>query len=123
MKRNSAFCVVSIAVIAMSFPGPVLAFFALFQAGGPLSHLTKSDVEIARAEIRAALETTPDGHTRTWSNPATNASGTVTPIKTFTMKGMRCRSTEFTTYAGGERGQSKWNICKTKDGWKVATGE
>lgn len=34
--------------------------------------------------------------------------------------GMRCRATEFTTSAGGERGASTWNLCKTKDGWKVA---
>jgi surface antigen len=122
MRRNSIFCLVSIAVIAMSFPGPVLAFNELFMARGPFEHMTKNDANIARAEIRAALETTPDGHTHTWSNPETNASGTVTPIKTFTSKGMRCRSTEFTSYIGGQRGQSKWNLCKTKDGWKVATG-
>jgi len=33
---------------------------------------------------------------------------------------MRCRATEFTTAAGTERGASTWNLCRTKDGWKVA---
>jgi surface antigen len=121
MKRHSVFCLIGIAVIVMSLPGSVFAFNALFERRGPLSHLTKSDIEIARPEIRAALEETPDGHTRTWSNPKTNASGTVTPVKTFTTKGMRCRSVEFTSFIGGERGQSKWDFCKTKDGWKIVT--
>jgi surface antigen len=123
MKRTSTYCLAWIAVIGITFSGSVLAFNALFMSKGPLSHLTKSDIKIARAEIGAALETAPDGHTHTWSNPETKASGTVTPIKTFTMKGMNCRLMEFTSYVGGERGQSKWNLCKTKDGWKIATGE
>ncbi len=33
---------------------------------------------------------------------------------------MRCRATEVTTSAGTERGASIWNLCRTKDGWKVA---
>ena len=98
----------------------VLAFNELFLARGPLGNLKKGDIAIARAEIRNALETGADGYVHTWSNPETGASGTVRPTSTVTKKGMRCRVTDFTTYAGGERGASTWTICKTKDGWKVA---
>lgn len=108
------------ALIAASFSSPIFAINELFLASGPLGKLTKSDINIARAEIRKALDTGKDGQTYTWSNPETKASGTVKPTKTFTKDGMRCRATEFATSAGGERGASTWNLCHTKDGWKVA---
>ena len=111
---------ISAALLAASFSSQVFAFNELFLANGPLGHLTKNDITIARAEIKKALETGKDGQTFAWTNPETKASGTIKPTKTFTKDGMRCRATEFATSAGGERGASTWNLCSTKDGWKVA---
>ena len=119
MRHQTKIFLAGAALISASFSSPVLAINALFAARGPLGHLTKSDIEIARAEIRKALDTAKDGQPHTWSNPETKASGTVKPTRTFTKDGMRCRATEFTTSAGGERGASTWNLCSTKDGWRV----
>ena len=110
----------SVALIAIAFSSDVFAINELFLGRGPLAHLTKDDIAIARAEIMKTLDSGADGQTQTWSNPKTNASGTIKPTKTFTKDGMRCRAAEFTTSAGGERGASTWNVCHTKDGWKVA---
>ena len=88
----------------------------MFLGEGPLGHLKKEDIAIARAEIMKTLDKGEDGQTQTWSNPTTKASGTIKPVKTFTKDGMRCRAAEFTTSAGGERGASTWNVCHTKDG-------
>lgn len=120
MKYRKVICHISAALIAGSFASQVSAANELFLARGPLGHLKKDDVTIARAEITKALDTGQDGQTQTWSNPKTKASGTVKPTKTFTKDGMRCRAAEFSTSAGGERGASTWNLCKTKDGWKIA---
>lgn len=120
MRHRNLVRHVSAALIAASLSSQVFAINELFLARGPLGHLKKDDVAIARAEIAKALDSGADGQTQTWSNPKTKASGTVKPTKTFTKDGMRCRATEFTTSAGGERGASTWNLCKTKDGWKVA---
>ncbi len=120
MKFNKTICLAGAALMAASLSTPSLAVNELFMARGPMGHLKKSDISIARAEIRKALDTGKDGETSTWSNPETKASGTIKPTKTFTKDGMRCRATEFTTSAGGERGASTWNLCSTKDGWKVA---
>ncbi len=119
MKYPTTHCLIGAALVAASFSSPTFALNALFVARGPLAHLTKSDVTIARAEIAKALDTGKDGQAFTWSNPETKASGTIKPTNTFTKDGMRCRATEFTTSAGGERGASTWNLCHTKDGWKV----
>jgi surface antigen len=120
MKHQSTLCVIGAALVAASFSSSAFALNALFLGRGPLGHLTKSDVTIARTEIAKALDTGKDGQAFTWSNPETKASGTIKPTNTFTKDGMRCRATEFTTSAGGERGASTWNLCSTKDGWKVA---
>ena len=111
---------VSAALIAASVSSQAFAINELFLAKGPLGKLTKNDITIARAEIQKALDTGKDGQTFTWNNPETKATGTIKPTKTFTKDGMRCRATEFATSAGGERGASTWNLCSTKDGWKVA---
>jgi surface antigen len=119
MLLNRMVCALATAVVAMSFSCPVFAQNSLFLANGPLGHITKTDKTIALAAIRAALESGSDGHTYTWSNSATGASGTVTPVKTYKKNGMACRRADFTTYAGGERGGSAWNLCKTSAGWKI----
>ena len=105
--------------IPLTVAPPALAFNDLFMAKGPMGHLTKGDIEQARAAIGPALETNRDNEMSTWSNPATNASGTVMPTRTFVSNGMRCRAMTFTTAAGGETGGSKWNFCKTQSGWKI----
>ena len=110
---------VAIATGVFVFAPEASAFNELFLARGPLGNLKKSDIAIARAEIRNALETGADGYVHTWSNPETGASGTVIPTSTVTKNGMRCRVTDFTTYAGGERGASTWTLCKTKGEWKL----
>ena len=120
MTYQRTICLAGAALIAASLSSPTLAVNELFMARGPLGKLTKSDIDIARAEFRKALDTGKDGQTFTWSNPETKASGTVKPTKTFTKDGMRCRATEFKTSAGGEKGASTFNLCSTKDGWKIA---
>lgn len=119
MLLNRMVCALAPAVIAVSFSYPAFAQNSLFLANGPLGHITKTDKTIALAAIRTALDSGSDGHTYTWSNPATGASGTVTPGKTYKKNSMACRRAEFTTYAGGERGGSTWNLCKTNAGWKI----
>lgn len=120
MRHRRSIYRLSAALIAASFSTQVFAFNELFMAKGPMGKLKKSDVAIARTEIGKALDKGKDGETYNWSNPETKASGTIKPTNTFTKDGMRCRATEFTTSAGGERGASTWNLCSTKDGWKVA---
>ena len=119
MTHRKPICVMAVALIAASFSSQVSALNALFAVQGPLAHLTKEDAQIARAEIQKALTSGKDGQTYKWSNPKTQASGTVTPTKTFMKDGMRCRATDFSTSAGGERGASTWTMCDTKDGWKI----
>src|SRR5215203_5667831 len=94
---------------------------SLFLANGALAHVTKADIAIARPAIRAALDSGDDGYTYTWSNPATGASGTVTPMKAYKKISMECRRADVTAYAGGVRGGSAWEFCKVGADWKRAS--
>ncbi len=122
MKHTRMSGLVGATIVAASVSSSAVAFNEFFAKGGPLSYLTESDISIVRTAVRSALDTAPDGNTETWTNPETKSSGTITPTKTFTKYGLRCRSVQFTTYAGGQSGRSEWTLCKTKDGWKIATG-
>ncbi|MGZ8993861.1 MAG: hypothetical protein ACXW16_07595, partial [Burkholderiaceae bacterium] len=65
---------VSAALIAASVSSQAFAINELFLAKGPLGHLTKNDITIARVEIKKALDTGKDGQTFTWTNPETKAT-------------------------------------------------
>jgi surface antigen len=112
----------AIGFFAASIAGPALAFNELFADDTAFAKLQDDDIKIASRVIRDALDKGPDDQTQTWSNPKTHASGTVKPSKLFEMKGMQCRKVEFTTSAGGRSGNSRWKICKTDKGWKIAGG-
>ena len=76
----------------------------------------------AGAVMRRVLEEGQDGQSYPWKNPATSASGTVTPLASFTRQGMRCRGPAFVITTRGETSRSQWNLCRTPEGWKVAEG-
>lgn len=117
-KRSLA----AIGFFAASIAGPALAFNELFADDTAFAKLQEEDLKIARGVILDALDKGPDDQTQTWTNPKTKATGTVKPSKPFEMKGLQCRKVEFTTSAGGRSGNSRWNICKTAKGWKIAGG-
>lgn len=120
MKRHSPMAL-SLAAAFVLAAAPLSGFSAdnkVF-ATSPMAKMTDADFTIARAAVDDALDNAPDGEKRAWSNPATKASGTVRPGKTFTRDGLRCRSADFATTAGGKSGQSKWNLCKKDGAWKI----
>ncbi len=67
MTRRKAIFQLSAALIAVSFSSQVFAINELFLGRGPLAHLKKEDIAIARAEIMKTLDSGADGQTQTWS--------------------------------------------------------
>ena len=85
----------------------------------PSSHMTEEDRRIAMATINSALDEGKAGSTYRWDNPATKASGSITPQQPFSQAGMTCRSAEIDASAGGQRNITRWKLCKTPEGWKI----
>ncbi|HVO89299.1 MAG TPA: RT0821/Lpp0805 family surface protein [Casimicrobiaceae bacterium] len=85
----------------------------------PSTHMTPEDREMAKTAVENALDSGENGTTYRWQNPATGASGSVTPKKSFARDGMQCRKVDYAASAKGRNNASTWNVCKTPDGWKI----
>ena len=107
---------VSIALCA----GPASAQNVGFMNDSAISRMNREDTAMFMRNYQQALDSLPDGHTNTWTNPKTGSTGTATPLKTTKEKGMTCRLLEITNQAGGLSGRSEWNFCQTKEGWKTS---
>lgn len=112
-------CVRLLAMALGVVASPAFAANRAFYTELPLTYMTGEDRKIAVDRINGALDGGNDGETYRWENPATGASGSVTPKASFTRDGARCRSADFSTTAGGRKNASTWKLCKTSEGWKI----
>jgi surface antigen len=118
MRRTRILLVgVSIALAAASAAAQNIGFLR----DSAMSFMNREDSAMLVRNFTQALDSLPDGHTSTWTNPKTGSSGTATPLNTTSQKGMTCRLLEMSNQAGGQSGASKFTFCKTKDGWKIAS--
>ncbi len=106
--------------LAAAFPAS--AINEMFAKDAPVSRMTQEDFRIASEVMRKALDEGKDGQSYEWKNPATSASGTITPLARFEKDGMHCRGAAFSSEVKGAKGKSQWNLCKTSQGWKVLEG-
>ena len=90
-------------------------------SNAPITKMTKQDLVLMTKNYTDALNGNPDGHTSAWTNSATGASGTATPLSSGTEKGIKCRRIEITNSAGGMSGRSEHQACLTKAGWRFAS--
>jgi surface antigen len=117
MRRIAALALPAI-LLAVA-PATALAVARAFWSELPVTYMNEQDRTIAIDRINSALDGGNDGETYRWENPATGASGSVTPKKSFTQDGNRCRSADFSTTAGGRKNAGTWKLCKIGDGWKI----
>ncbi|GAB2186504.1 RT0821/Lpp0805 family surface protein [Roseibium sp. LAB1] len=93
------------------------------ETGKRASKLRASDKSRAENTLQAALEKTVSGKDRSWQNPASGASGTVTPLKTWKNRsGDFCRSyRERIKLADGQTISRRGVACRSPDAvWKAA---
>lgn len=115
----------AIPTLLVTFALPLCAATSLaqnidFLRDAPIAHMTKEDIALMERNYLQALDSLPDGHTNTWTNPKTGASGTATPTRTTKQDGATCRMLEITNQAGGRSGRSEWTFCETKGGWRTS---
>ena len=121
MKRIDAVRMV-LAVALATGAGGAHAINEMFAKDAPITRMTEDDFRVASEVMRRAFDQGQDGETFRWDNPATAASGSVTPLTTFEKQGMKCRGAAFTITTRGETSRSEWNVCRTPGGWKVVEG-
>jgi len=87
--------------------------------------LTKDDYTLGRAAVTKLLSDTPSvGRYEDWSNPASGNSGRLTIASIFTRNSMPCRKLD-SKIVFGKKGSAPnvlvFDVCKTTDGWKIAS--
>jgi surface antigen len=99
--------------------GTSIAQTDLFLNRSMAAQMTREDLQMAQAALREALGSASDGSVVAWNNPATGASGTVTPLKSSTQGGRACRVVQTYTDARGQRSTDQWEFCKQGGNWAL----
>lgn len=109
-------------LVGLGLSLPVAAGNLNFLQDGPAGKFTDRDWQMMQETTRTALDGAPDGEAVSWSNSESGASGTIRPLETYDMDGMRCRRAELFNSARGLSGSSQFDYCQQADGaWKIAT--
>jgi surface antigen len=88
------------------------------EVGKSLDHADQLEMQ---RTAQYALENSRVDETRTWRNPDSGNSGTITPKRTYrTDRGQYCREYQQTVLIGGEERQAYGTACRQPDGtWKI----
>ena len=90
----------------------------------PVADFTKEDHELARQTLNDALNSIdPAGphNSKTWTNPKSGNSGSVTVSPAPDYEGMTCRTVVVESRAGSNVGRQTHRWCRIPDGsWKIA---
>ncbi|MCL7939708.1 glycine zipper 2TM domain-containing protein [Halomonas sp. ATCH28] len=68
-----------------------------------------------RQAMSEALDETPAGESRSWSNPETGNAFTMTPQETFTQGDQQCRHFEMQVMVDGEPRRTEGTACRRPD--------
>ena len=91
-----------------------------FLDDAPIEKMTQEDLALMLKNSNEALSRNAEGETSGWANAKTGASGTATPLRSFTQGGMKCREARYTNHAGGFNGGGTFSLCRIADGsWKI----
>ena len=86
----------------------------------PLAKFSKEDAAMMMARVDEALKAEKDGQTLEWKNPATPASGSVTPLARLTADGLSCRRLRIANAFGDLKAEGVYRFCEKPAGkWKL----
>lgn len=110
-------------IFALALSGAAPAGAQVSPFGDSLD-LTADDVEMLKAAAAAlfADDGARLGDTRTWSNPASGNTGSVSLVKTFEHQGLPCKRVQHVVEQKGRADQVVYQFarCRTSDGtWRL----
>jgi surface antigen len=83
----------------------------------PYALLTPGEVALAATTMQEALETDPDGKSRSWTNEATGRAGSIKPVRTYvTRNGYYCRAYQEELRSGPKRERFRHDACRNEKG-------
>ena len=122
MIKTAHICILQVILLCL-LSSSVFAVNLRFLQYSPVEYFTDEGWRLMRETVQQALNKESNGATVEWENSDTKASGSITPLKTFTDNDMPCRETKVFNSAKKQTGTSTFIFCKKGEDeiWKLAS--
>jgi len=117
MTRNG----IAAAVAAILFSAPAWALNDSFLKDAPVSRLSEDEFKAFWAFAMNTLDTTPDGKTVEWKATKARFTSKITPQKSFTEGGLKCREVTIDSDSGDRQMRGLYGLCKKGKDWEFKT--
>jgi len=101
-----------------STPADAQAWIGLLK-NTPAERFQEDDLQMFLEHARKALNEAPDNQTVSWENPKTRARGDVTVLKSFELKGRKCKTLRVRNEADGRKGDNNFSLCSVDGKWRL----
>ena len=101
-----------IGLIAAAVAGLAFAVNISGLRDAPITRLSEPELEAFKAFVDKALDDVPDGKTVEWKAPKTQFSSKITPEKSFTDAGRRCRNVTIDSKSHDRQMRGLYMLCK-----------
>ena len=90
----------------------------------PITRLSEPELEAFKAYVEKVLDEAPDGKTVQWKAPKTQFVSKITPHKTLTEQGKRCREATIESDSHDRHQRGRYLFCKVSTGaWEFSLPE
>jgi surface antigen len=117
MTRNG----IAAALAAVFFTAPAWALNENFLKDAPVSRLSEDEFKALWAFAMETLDTAPDGKTVEWKAAKTPFTSKLTPQKSFTEGGLKCRNLTIDSDSRDRQMRGVYKLCKTGKDWEFKT--
>jgi surface antigen len=112
---------IAAAIAAIFFIAPAWALNDTFLQDAPASRLSKDELQAFWAFVMTTLDTAPEGKTVEWKAAKTPFTSKLTPQKTFTDGGLRCRELIIDSDSRDRQMRGVYGFCKKGKDWEFKT--
>ena len=118
-RRRAASVAAALAIALLPAAAHAVRGYDNFTAT-PIAKFSKEDSALMMARVDPALKAEKDGEKLDWKNPATPASGSVTPLSRLTANGLPCRRLRVANAYGDLKAEGVYRFCEKPPGtWKL----
>jgi surface antigen len=112
---------IAAALAAVFFTAPAWALNEDFLKDAPVSRLSEDEFKALWAFTMETLDTAPDGKTVEWSAAKTAFTSRLTPQKSFTDGGLKCRDLTIDSDSRDRQMRGVYTFCKKGKDWEFKT--
>lgn len=91
-----------------------------FLGRGPIAKFNEADLDLLRGALGRALASDRMDAAQVWRNPATGASGEITPLHAFEHSGRPCRELRVVNRHPGVSSDGRYTLCRDAGRWRLS---